>query len=62
LQNGDIKSIATHFNKSYSQVHAILSGKFSGDKDIVECAEKIVSFYKEVDLQTSVENIIKSYE
>jgi len=62
LQYGDVRAIAAHFNLSYTKVHAVISGKHAGDKNIVECAERIAAFYDSVDLNTIVTNIIKSYE
>lgn len=62
LQYGDVRAIAVHFNQPYTRVHGILSGKHHGDKDIVECAERIVAYYARIELKESVEEIIRSYE
>ena len=62
LQIGDLKMIATHFGYTYTTVRGVIVGKHHGDKDIVECAERIVAFYKSVKLSESVKSIIHSYE
>ncbi len=62
LQTGDIKAIAIHFNETYAITLNVISGKHFGSKDIVECAERIVAFYKKVKLTETVTEIINSYE
>ena len=62
LMQGDIKAMAFHFKKPYMTMYHILSGKQSGDKNIVECAERIVAFYEKVEISKNVSNIIKSYK
>lgn len=59
---GDIKMIAEHFNLPYMKVSDVIRGRYFGDKNVVECAERIVAFYKEVDIEKNVKQIIESYE
>lgn len=61
LQYGDVKRMAEVFDTPHQKVYAIVSGKYFGDKRIVECAEKLVAFYDQVELSTNVEAIINSY-
>lgn len=62
LKYGDVRAIALHFKMPYANVHSILCGKHAGDKRLVECAERIVNYYNEVELDNTIESIIKSYE
>ena len=59
---GDIKMIAEHFKLPYVSVSDVIRGRYFGDKDVVECAERIVAFYQQVDIENNVKQIIESYE
>lgn len=61
LQYGDIRAISVHFKQPYDKVHGVISGKHAGDKNIIECAERIVAYYERIDLVNSVSEIIESY-
>lgn len=59
---GDLKNIAKRFQRPYATVSSIVRGRQYGDKNIVECAERIIAFYKEVEIEKNVKQIIESYE
>lgn len=62
LRNGDLKKMAAQFNTPYMRVSAIVRGRHFGEKEIVECAERLCAFYKEIQIEETVNQIIESYE
>ena len=62
LNQGDIKAISEAFNTAYQRTYYIIEGRFYGEKEIIECAERIAAFYDEIKLRKTVKDIIKSYE
>lgn len=61
LHTGNIKEISKAFGIEYMKAYNVIAGKYYGDKRIVDCAERIVSFYDSVQLENNVSNIINSY-
>lgn len=61
LRNGDLKRITEHFKRPYMTVSAIVRGRQYGDANIVECAERIVAYYDEIQIEDNVTKIIESY-
>lgn len=61
LNQGDIKAISETLGIEYQVVYAVIVGKYFGKKEIVECAERIASFYDSVNFKETVAQILESY-
>lgn len=62
LLQGDIKRIAKCFGKGYQAVYLVIIGTNYGDKNIVDCAEKLAAFYKSCHIDANRDLIFKNYE
>lgn len=61
LQTGDVKAIADVLGMDYQKVLYVISGRYHGEREIVECAERLAAFYEDVKLTETVNQIINSY-
>lgn len=62
LKNGDVKKISEGLNENYAKTYAVIEGRYTSEPEIVECAEAIVAYYESIQLDETVNKIIKSYE
>lgn len=61
LLKGDLKRISDGLNISYNTVVNVIYGRQFGDSRIIECAEKMVSFYQGLDIEFNVNKIIENH-